>query len=845
MLSIQAVAGGGDYHAYLTSEYYLDQAQAVRWAGRGAEALGLEGEVTPEAFRAVFDGYDPDGRPLVQNAGSPTRAKPAWDLTFSAPKDVSALWAVADEATRERVGRCHEAAVRDALDYLEAVAGRSRRDVGTGEKRMAEVDAKLVVATFGHGASRERDPQLHTHCVVFNACVRDDGSTGTLLSRPLYRHKMAAGALYQAALAEGLTRELGLALAAQRHGFGVEGVPAELSREWSKRREQIEQALGAAGATAAAAAVAALDTRRGKDPGKVSSLFAEWRDQAKEHGFTPDAVRQLLDRAKTREHDRGQHVARAVGVTAEKLLETNSHLSQRELVRATADRLRDGSAGAKDIRTAAADWFHRPEVVAVGPQKGEERFTTRAVVERERQLLADVRELADRNRHAVRDRDARRAVQERFPDRGVSADDAERNKGQRAAVEHLLKADGVSVLSGMAGTGKSTVLKTAREVWERAGYRVTGVALAGIAAKNLSEASGIESETLAMRLAQLDGTAKRPDRKPSFELTAKTVVVLDEAGMVGTNDLARLVGHVKSAGAKLVLVGDSRQLQPIAAGSPFARVEQDLGRAELTHITRQQKDEADKLPHWRREAVTLFAGGQAKEALALFAERGLVAVEGTRAKACARLVTDWTQNGGAADPKNHLILAGTNDDVRTLNALCQGERLKTAPAADKLRAAEVNGERLHPGDRVLFTKKDRALSIDNGETGTVTKVSGLGGRKTLGVVLDDGRAVDVPLDQYRDVRLGYALTTHKAQGATVGNSYVLLGGPMQDLHLSYVQASRARETTRFYADRFEAGPQLDRLARQMAESRAKTLAVDVLDRWGQGRDHGQGQNQGY
>jgi Ti-type conjugative transfer relaxase TraA len=846
MLSIQAVAAGGDYHAYLTSEYYLDQAQAVRWMGRGAEALGLTEEVTPEAFKNLFNGYDQDGNPLVQNAGAPTRKKPAWDLTFSAPKDVSALWAVADEQTRERIGKCHEAAVREALDYLEVSAGTSRRDIGSaGSKHIAEVGAKLIVASFGHGASRERDPQLHTHCVVFNAAVRDDGSTGTLLSRPLYRHKMAAGAIYQATLAEALVREMGLSLTAQRHGFGIEGVPAELSREWSKRREQIAQALGAHGSSAAAAAVAALDTRRGKDPGKVSGLFSQWQDEARQHGFGAERVKELLDLTKRRERDRAQDLAQVVTATAEKLLETNSHLCERELVRAAADRLRDGTTHGRDIRKAASDWFQRPEVVPVGQQKGEDRFTTQAVVERERKLLADVKELAGSSRHGVRDRDTNHAVQDRFPLSGVTPDDAQRNKGQREAVEHILRPGAVSVLSGMAGTGKSTVLKTAREVWEKAGYHVTGMALAGIASKNLAEASGIESETLAMRLAQLGRNAENTNRKPSFALTSKTVVVLDEAGMVGTNDLARLVGHVKDAGAKLVLVGDSKQLQPIAAGSPFARIEKDLGRAELTHITRQQIDETDKLPHWRREAVTLFADGRSKEALGMFAERGLLSVEGNRAKACAQLVNDWTANGGVEDPKNHLILAGTNDDVRALNALCQRERLKTADAATKLGAAEVNGERFHQGDRVLFTKKDRELSIENGEAGTITKVSGFGSRKALAVRLDDGRAVEVPLDKYQDVRLGYAMTTHKAQGATVPNAYVLLGGSMQDLHLSYVQASRARETTRFYADRFEAGPQLDRLVKQMAESREKTLALDVLDRRGRGHDPGQGQNQAY
>ena len=158
-----------------------------------------------------------------------------------------------------------------------------------------------------------------------------------------------------------------------------------------------------------------------------------------------------------------------------------------------------------------------------------------------------------------------------------------------------------------------------------------------------------------------------------------------------------------------------------------------------------------------------------------------------------------------------------------------------SPAGQTLQAVEVNGESFFAGDRVLFTKKSRSLGIDNGEVGTAGRITGAGARKALSVTVDDGRTVTVPLAECADIRLGFATTTHKAQGLTVRNAYVLLGGRMQDRHMSYVQASRAVETTRFFTDRYEAGPELSTIAKKMTQSREKEMAHDLAARAGPGR----------
>ena len=857
MLSIEPIPTGGDYHAYLLTEYYLGEENPGRWAGNGAQALGLAGEVDEQTFARLLDGFDRGGKPLVQNAG--VRAgkwahAPGWDLSFSAPKDVSVLWAVAAPETRQRIRSCHEAAVTEALGYLEAAAGQGRQKAQRG-RGVARTPGSLVVATFGHAASREKDPQIHTHCVTFNVVVRPDGTTGAADSRPLYRHKMAAGAVYRATLAAALTRDLGLKLTAEKHGFGVAGVPKELSRDFSKRRGQIEQALAARNAhSAQAAAAAAKATRKAKTKGHAAGLFAQWREAAHHLGVTAEAVDKLFGQAEPRSAKRRERlVAQAVTRSAAALLDHNSYFGEKELVRTAANTLRGGAASGAEVRRQVTAWLVGPDVVPLGTRRGEDQYTTRTVIGQEKALLADAEKSAARREHAVSPRSLAKALKA-FPDRGVSPDDADRNKGQRAAVEAVTQASGLTVLSGIAGAGKTTVLRTCRELWERSGYRVTGMALGGVAAKRLEQQSGIESETLAMRLLQLEGKGvagatwhhlkqvvktgvnelHRDVHLPvyrlnSFTLDKKTVVVLDEAGMVGTAELGRLLRAVVAAGAKLVLAGDVKQLQPIGAGSPLDRIERTYGAASLTHITRQKLDPDDRLPTWRRDAVKLFSDGAAAAALRLYADRGYVSVEANLDGAQKKLVAAWAAGGGLARPDENLILAGTNAAVRTLNALCQKERLRTAGARQRLKAVELDGEQFHEGDRVLFTKKSRPLGLDNGDLGTIERIAGLGPWKSLAVKVDGGKTVDVPLGKYNDVRLGYAMTTHKAQGATVRNAYVLLGGRMQDRHLSYVQASRAVENTRFFADRYEAGPELTTIARAMARSQAKEMAHDILD----------------
>lgn len=303
MLSISAPlkgAGPGNYYLNLSQEdYYAHRLELPgQWFGQGAGKLGLGDIVKPEDFLHLLSGCSPDGRrPLVQNARDAARQS-GWDLTFSAPKSVSVFWALAPAPIRQQVEQVHQRAVEVALAKLEETCGVTRR----GRGGAIQEPAALAFAMFQHGSSRAQDPQLHTHAVLINLGLRQDGTTGTLQSIHFFGQKMAAGALYQDELIAGLQQCLGLNVERERVGFHIVGVPHPLCHQFSKRRQAIEAALKERGKdNAVAAKVAALDTRQKKESVAREDLFAQWQKVGEAYGWAAAQVLELTHPQRQRE----------------------------------------------------------------------------------------------------------------------------------------------------------------------------------------------------------------------------------------------------------------------------------------------------------------------------------------------------------------------------------------------------------------------------------------------------------------------------------------------------------------------------------------------------------------
>ena len=793
MLSIGAIKskGQGEYYLDLGREdYYLKGGEPPgQWSGRGAERLGLTGHVEAEEFRNLLSGYDPNGDNLIQNAGRKNH-QPGWDLTFSAPKSVSVAWALSDQEIRVLIQQAHDKAVGEALRYLEDDFAWTRRGKG-GEARE---EAELVVATFQHGTSRAQDPQIHTHAIVLNVGVREDGSTGTILSKPLYQSKMAAGAVYRAELAAQL-HELGYELAEDRAFFKLKGVPEKLSEEFSKRRAEILEELEKKGTSGAAASAAAtMATRQVKGHASREELFGIWQQVGREYGFEE---KDLKRREPERDRDPERTGALCANKAVEKITWQQSHFSERDLVRYTAEESQVPGIGAEAVRSAVrAELQNKERIVFLGRVDGEKRYTTREMLQVEKAMLFAVQEMKEEKRTI----------------RGPVNPKSELSEEQRKALRHLMEPQGnVKVVSGMAGTGKTTLLKEARIAWEESGYEVKGASLSGKAARGLEDGSGIRSTTLHKTLRDIDAG--------KIELNKRTVIVVDEAGMVGTRQMNQLLSQAKASGARVVLVGDEKQLQPIEAGGAFRAIGDSLGRVELKEI-RRQRDKRDI------EAIHQVVGGRSKSALDSYAERGLLKVSESREEAMDALVEDYKKDG-LATPNGRVIITGTRSEAGILNKKVQAARKEEGHLGTQ--SAVVEQQKIHVNDRVMITRRSPIHRVENGDVGTVIAIDNTRGVMTVDVEGEKSRRVHIPYRTFTDVRLGYAATTHKFQGATAEKCYVLAGGDMQDRELSYVQLSRARGETRIYIEESELKDTVAELAARMDRSRQKDLAVEVQE----------------
>ena len=286
---------GAKYYAALVEneEAKLWREKPGVWHGEGAQLLNLKGTVSPKVLREVLAGFSPDGKEkLVNNAGTKSRQR-GWDLTFSAPKSVSVLWAMSSPEYREKISKIHTEAVKDALEYLQEKAAVARRGQG-GKVRER---ASLVFALFEHSYSRSLDPQLHTHSLLVNTAVRPDNTTGSIHSKDIFIHRRAAGLVYQASFRIRLQAELSVLTEDKAPAFHVIGVPVELCGIFSKRRKAIREYMVKHGLHGAAAAkIAALATRPKKKNVSAEELFTHWQRIGETYGWGPKEAKRLLER---------------------------------------------------------------------------------------------------------------------------------------------------------------------------------------------------------------------------------------------------------------------------------------------------------------------------------------------------------------------------------------------------------------------------------------------------------------------------------------------------------------------------------------------------------------------
>jgi conjugative relaxase-like TrwC/TraI family protein len=616
---------------YYTRELATDHEQYLsghgespgRWSGAGAASLGLEGEASPASFRRMFEGRHPTtgellGRPHGRNA------VPAFDVVLRPTKSVSILYGLGDTATGRTVLTAHHVGLAEAVAYLDDHLGARR---GHGGVQHASGQGLLAVG-FDHRTSREGDPLLHTHLVVANRIQGPDGRWTALDGRDVYRHRLAADAIYRATYQRQLSRALGVEWTpADAYGNReLQGMPEALVRSFSKRTDQIEAELDRLVAdgrerTPRLVKWTVQATRKPKQRETPDTLYGRWRQEAAERGVDADTlVRQVTGRTSNRDQDwtvsaavAGRLFDRLAG--PEGLTATASTFTRPDVLVA----LGAGLVGASRIELEVlADRFLADRAVSVVADRAleERRWSTPELLAVEQRLVTSA---TGRNgeQTAVVSHDAVRAALAAHPSAG---------QDQQAMVRDLCQGgQGVALAVGRAGTGKTFPLGMARHAWQLDGYRLLAAAPTGIATMSLQGEGFEDVATCDRLLGDLD--------RGGEQLDARIVLVVDEAGMVGSRKLARLLEHADQAQAKVVLVGDDRQLAAIDAGGGFRALRLRLGASELTENRRQQQA-------WEREALELVRSGLVEEAVAAYqAHDRVVAADSKPAATLALLQT--------------------------------------------------------------------------------------------------------------------------------------------------------------------------------------------------------------
>ena len=771
-----------------SAEYYLESQRSFRHpneyytAGEEPDGtwfnpkglLGLEDgqKVDSGHFHRLYSGFSPDGeRKLVQRAGNPDRS-PGVDLTFSVDKSVSSLWALAEPEMRQEIEAMAVASARAALEDTVLRYCSYTRVSANGVTRPAEAD--LMGATFVHGTSRENDPQLHVHCTLFNlARTREDGKWRAHHQYPVYSWKKAAGALFRAYMAWDLQQNLGVRM--DRYGPNAEftridGMPEDLQSFWSKRRKAIVAKAGELGIPSLgnASRMAGVNkiTRAGKSHDNDPEVrHRRWRGEAEtyverealiasvtghEVKIGREQIRELTDRL----DDLPAHLAREEAI-----------FRRPDMVEAAANAAA-GLLGRDAVGTAIERLRRNPEIERLEPKKptAESRagmahtevYSTRHNLGLEQAVKDMAASMTADTGHGL----PQEAVKEKVET--LLADGYPLSQEQSLAIRHSTVNGGrVAVIEGAAGSGKTTTLRPITDLHREHGYGIVPTAVAWRTAVAL----GDDCDARAYCVDKLLKLAA----KGQIEIGAKTLIVVDEAGMLSTRQAHHILQLSERHGAKVVFAGDTRQQQPVEAGPGLRLIRDVAGSVRVDRIRRQKADLEDVLVHvhketpeqarfragltnpqerdaimaeyeamekkppftpWQVAVSEALRDGEAGKAIEAWHLRGRLHLCHHEEKTITRLVDDWARHVNAEPDSSAVVLARTRAETRALSWLMRERVLGKTPDAERAVievSREVDGRKTEPleiavGDRLRIGATQWEKQLFNGTVVTVERI---------------------------------------------------------------------------------------------------------------------------
>lgn len=875
-------------------DYWHDadaEGETQRWTGKLAGELGLAGrKVDKTHMIALGKGFHPhSGEALCRNAGEEAKLvevkdrkgnvrlddqgnpmtkwegghRMGFDMTFTPPKSVSLEFANTQGDDKYAVLQAHRRAVDVALAYIEEKVetrrGAQGRDVIGTEG--------LVVMQADHLCNRNLEPNLHTHSLIFGVTKGEDGQWGTFDAQELYRHRMAADQIYKNEVAANL-RELGYSIEQKRElddegketgfaSFEIAGYTQEVIDTFSSRRQEILDYEREHGVDRQAACLA---TRKHKDEPTPEEMDRMWKDtfaaiNAERPGLIPTTaeLKQMQD-IDARQVSRPEIL--------EKLHESEAVFCDHDLVaRLGQDYM--GKVRGHELLAMAEQFKAEVGLVRIAGEKladedkgtslarrhSEDRYAAPWMVEWEKEVVHRVASRKDEVHQQLPRASVEHAIAGYEKQRGFTLSDE-----QRRSVENItMETGGVAILSGLAGTGKTTVSDCYSQAFKKEGRIMFGVCVSNAAARKLEEESGMPCRSVAKALSMLD--------RGQMNLTDQHVLVVDEAGMLDTNQTRQLLSHAQRSGCKVIIQGDPMQLQPVGAGAGMSLAKLAVDDTKLTEQRRQKHEEDRKIAgkFYERDAkgkvVDLEKGTRSRaktlaigaDILASLEARGCIERFGTQSQAMKGLVDDYLANPAPAQDK--LVLASKRVQVTAMN-----ERIREGlQAQGKLANDEVQFKAMErgksyqlsvaQGERVRFTKGAlEGLGVASGDIGTVLRMKPTedGQGHYLGIRLEHSdpakqKRVVVDTRKFNHLTHGYASTVHKAQGQGIPDVYHLADMGMLDNHSSLVAFTRlTRGEYRMYGD----DETIERLAERLGLERLKGNAITEGLRPGQAQEQG-------
>jgi len=827
MLSIANVGGSRDAGKYYekADDYYTQDRSPSQWQGKAAEIFKLTGEVKSEDFKKLLDGFLPNGDKIhVPEAGR----RGGTDLTFSAPKSVSMQAFIGGDL---KLIDAHDKAVNRALKYAETLVTYRQTENGETTKKLSQ---NMVAATFRHELSRACDPQLHTHSVILNITRRDDGQWRAIDNEIFYRQKMLMGAFYRAELAREV-QKLGYTVRIlDGNGlFELSHITETQIEAFSQRSQAIEKALEKDGKTRGTASpeekqIITIATRPQKTEVDRKILREYWQSKSRE------AKIDYQPNLKPQPDRKGSltHLINTVSFALEHGLERQSVITQAQILR---DALQQGVGKVTygEIRRE----IERRVQAGLFLKHGE-RFTTPEAISREKSILSFEKSGRGVTQPVFKKKEAKAKI------KGQSL-----NQGQKNAALHILTSKNQVIgVQGLAGTGKTFMLQLVNHQLKEKGLSVIGLAPSAGAAEELSK-TGISSQTI-------QGFQATQEKK----LSSKTVLVVDESGMVSSAQMDYLLKEARQHHARVVLMGDTQQLKAVEAGRPFAQLQvHGMATAGMSEIQRQLNPDLKK-------AVELAARGQIHKSVGLL-HKSVLEIKKSEER-YNQISKDYASLPQAEREKT-LVVSGTNEARKAINqkirenlgVIGKGQEITTLERKDLTKAQMKDGKNYSVGDivqpqrdyssiglkkgeaytvkdqqrnfvtlqkpdgslmkwkpnskskvsvylpkkqeiaigeMVRVTQNDRKNDLVNGDRAKVTKINGT----MLHCQKEGGKVFKLDVTKPLHLEYGYCSTVHSAQGKTCKN--ILIEADTKSLTTArdsyYVAISRARNEAKIYTN---------------------------------------------